>query len=140
MRQKRATTSYSEYFYQLGYTEKQIYYVEKLITSTSQSTTEYQTYCSELSTLKTLESQIRSEIVNTCHSSYCSLCSNHVACGSSGVWNANCPADAELINLAGVRDVIVAVHNDFRNQVASGSQPGFKSAAKMQKLVKEKKN
>lgn len=67
---------------------------------------------------------------------YCLLCTNHIACNNAGNFAAICPPDAALIALSvDVKNSIVAAHNDLRNKVASGNQPGLSSAVKMNKMV-----
>lgn len=75
---------------------------------------------------------------------YCSqtsqLCSTtgyqHVTCGATGDLGPACPSDARVIELSDENiQQILDMHNKYRNQIASGNLPGFKSAAKMSTLV-----
>lgn len=62
-------------------------------------------------------------------SGYCSLCTGHIACNTTGDLNPNCPADAVVVSLSATeRNILVDLHNDMRNRIASGLTPGFSSA------------
>lgn len=67
---------------------------------------------------------------------YCALCADHIACNNAGLWKAICPPDAVLADFSvAMKTAIVDKHNELRNKVASGGEPGFNTAAKMNKLV-----
>jgi hypothetical protein len=67
---------------------------------------------------------------------YCSLCDNHVACGHPNTYLSTCPSDAKIVKLSEAdKRLLVDLHNQYRNQVASGKLPGFDPAVAMRKMV-----
>ncbi|CAG9807638.1 unnamed protein product [Chironomus riparius] len=65
-------------------------------------------------------------------SGYCSLCAGHIACNTTGDFNPNCPRDAIVVPLSSVeRNILLDAHNNYRNQIASGSIPNFPTAERM---------
>ncbi|XP_070497945.1 antigen 5 like allergen Cul n 1-like [Chironomus tepperi] len=62
-------------------------------------------------------------------SGYCSLCAGHIACNTTGDLSIFCPPDARVIPLGAQEiNVLLDVHNGYRNTVASGLTPGLSSA------------
>lgn len=96
---------------------------------------------------------------------YCSLCKNHVACGTNGVcmqkimficftsevfqilkiirytynkdeFGRDCSSDVSLVKMdAQLIGYILKLHNEQRNELALGKIQNYKSAAKMPTLV-----
>lgn len=81
---------------------------------------------------------LASAIVDYCDTQdLCSLTGfQHITCGSTGNLSPSCPPDTQTITLSQHNiHHIVDLHNQFRNQIASGNLPGFNPAAKMSSLV-----
>jgi Cysteine-rich secretory protein family len=56
----------------------------------------------------------------------------HIACGATGLPGPACPSDAENIEIDDeMKKYILDMHNNLRNKIASGNQPGFKPAKVM---------
>lgn len=70
----------------------------------------------------------------------CALCENHIACNNKGQFGPSCPVDTQLLTIpSNVKGMIISNINSLRNIVASGQQPGFSSALKMNLVVSIKK-
>ncbi|XP_016934795.3 antigen 5 like allergen Cul n 1 [Drosophila suzukii] len=55
-----------------------------------------------------------------CQSSLCNVLKKHIACRNKGEFSKQCPADAQLVNLSGLHDLILDEHNALRNVLAAG--------------------
>lgn len=77
----------------------------------------------------------------TCITDYCGrsdLCTDyqHVTCGASGGNGQACPPGSGAIELTSTQvQEILDLHNNFRNQIAGGHVPGYRTAAKMTSMV-----
>lgn len=72
------------------------------------------------------------KVTDYCNPTLCPAGSTHIACRNSGVFSPSCPADRQLVNLLQSDiQLILNVHNTFRNKIASGAEPGFNKAARM---------
>jgi hypothetical protein len=68
---------------------------------------------------------------------YCQLCINHVACNNTGNFGAPCPPDAFAVQLTDENKMtILDAHNEVRNKIAGGNEPGFSTATKMNAIVR----
>lgn len=60
----------------------------------------------------------------------------HIACENSGEFSESCPTDRKLVNLTDSdKDLILRMHNIYRNKIASGSERGFSPAVRMATMV-----
>ena len=67
---------------------------------------------------------------------YCNICTNHVACNNNNQFKSTCPSDAKIVPMSSSAiQTFLNAHNANRNKIAGGSEPGFKTAKKMMKLV-----
>ncbi|KAH8361591.1 hypothetical protein KR084_009228 [Drosophila pseudotakahashii] len=55
-----------------------------------------------------------------CQSGLCSILKKHIACRNKGEFSKQCPADAQMVNLSGLHDLILDEHNALRNVLAAG--------------------
>lgn len=71
-----------------------------------------------------------------CDSSLCPSQAKHIACGNSRDFNAACPADKRIETLDQDHiNLILDLHNQKRNEVASGKCSDFKTAKRMAAMV-----
>ncbi|KAH8235165.1 hypothetical protein KR032_009386 [Drosophila birchii] len=55
-----------------------------------------------------------------CQNTLCHIHKRHIGCNNKGNLNKGCPADAQVVNLSGLHDLIVNEHNAYRNVLAGG--------------------
>jgi hypothetical protein len=67
----------------------------------------------------------------------CKLTSHkHITCSATGDFSPACSADANEVDLNDLdKQKILDLHNTHRNNIASGEENGFNSAAKMLTMV-----
>lgn len=71
---------------------------------------------------------------------YCQVCTNHVACNNNGLFVSSCPKDASIVPMStSAISTFLNAHNANRNKIAGGGEPGFKTATKMLKMVRNLK-
>lgn len=77
-------------------------------------------------------------IYNYCDTELCKGTGfDHITCGSTGGPGPKCSDDVQApMELSDeVKQKYVDLHNKYRNKIANGEEPGFKSAAKMATMV-----
>lgn len=76
-------------------------------------------------------------IYNYCNFDLCKLTPyEHITCSATGDLAPSCSSDASVIELTDAdKQKILDLHNKYRNKIANGDEPGFKSAAKMATMV-----
>jgi len=77
-----------------------------------------------------------------CDKSFCSFGPNylgpHVACKDQGFldWASTCSADRRLLPVSqSDKDLIIDLHNSYRNKIATGSESPYPSAVRMTSMV-----
>jgi hypothetical protein len=72
-----------------------------------------------------------------CSPDLCAKGKRHIACKNNGDFDANCPKNRTLIPLSEDNiELIVDLHNKYRNKIASGSDPRYQPAARMSTMVR----
>lgn len=72
-----------------------------------------------------------------CSPEICAKGKRHIACGNNGDFDSNCPKNRTLIPLSEDNiELIVDLHNKYRNKIASGSDPRYQPAARMSTMVR----
>ena len=73
-----------------------------------------------------------------CDSSLCRSGNQHIACDHSGDFHESCPEDRHIVHLAHDDiQLIVDTHNQNRNKIANGDEPGFNPARRMATMVNQ---
>lgn len=80
-----------------------------------------------------------SAIVDYCNHGLCGdSIFEHITCEATGTLLPTCPDDARAIGITPVNiKQILELHNEVRNKIASGHQPGFQPAARMATVVRK---
>jgi hypothetical protein len=80
---------------------------------------------------------VSSAIVNYCDHGLCDMTDyKHITCEATGTLMPSCPSDARVVPLSRANiQQILDLHNQYRNELASGSEEEFDSAAKMSTIV-----
>lgn len=76
-------------------------------------------------------------IYNYCSHDLCSLTGyKHITCTATGDLSPSCSSNAQIIDLTDAdKQKLLDLHNQYRNKIANGNEPGFQSAAKMATMV-----
>ncbi|XP_017043633.1 antigen 5 like allergen Cul n 1 [Drosophila ficusphila] len=69
-----------------------------------------------------------------CQKDLCHFLKKHIGCRNKGELNKQCPADAYLVNLTGLHDLILDEHNALRNVLAAGKAPKLPQPDRMATL------
>lgn len=79
-----------------------------------------------------------SAIVDYCNQGLCAdSIFEHITCEATGTLLPTCPDDARAIGISPVNiKQILELHNEVRNKIANGHQPGFQPAARMTTVVR----
>lgn len=71
-----------------------------------------------------------------CDPSLCRSGNQHIACGHSGDFHEACPEDRHIVDLSKKEiELILDTHNNVRNKIANGDEPGFNPAERMATMV-----
>lgn len=77
------------------------------------------------------------EPTDYCDPDLCSKGKRHIGCNNNGAFDSNCPKNRTLIPLSEDNiELIVDLHNKYRNKIASGSDPRYQPAARMSTVVR----
>lgn len=81
-----------------------------------------------------------SAIVDYCNQGLCGdSIFEHITCEATGTLLPTCPDDARATALTHVNiKQILELHNELRNKIANGHQPGFMPATRMTTVVSTK--
>jgi hypothetical protein len=72
-----------------------------------------------------------------CDPDLCAKGKKHIGCKNNGDFDHNCPKNKTLLPLSEDNiELIVDLHNKYRNKIASGSDPRFKPASRMSTMVR----
>lgn len=79
-------------------------------------------------------------VVDYCGQGLCGLTGfRHITCDASGNFASSCPRDARIVPMTTeLKKQIMDHHNDKRNRIAGGYEPGFEQATKMTTMVSKK--
>lgn len=80
------------------------------------------------------------QVINYCGRDLCQGTDyHHITCTATGDLMPSCPSDARVVDLS-YNDVkqILELHNEYRNKLAAGNQPGYHSASRMTTMVSER--
>lgn len=78
-----------------------------------------------------------SSVINYCGQGLCNLTGyRHITCDATGDFLTSCPSDARVVPMSDdYQQKILEIHNSYRNKLASGDEPGFNSATRMNTVV-----
>lgn len=78
-------------------------------------------------------------LVDYCGRGLCGLTGyRHITCGATGKFAPSCPSDALVVPMTSqIQQQLMDLHNENRNRLAGGYEPGFHPATRMTTMVSQ---
>lgn len=88
--------------------------------------------------LVTITELVLAQVVSYCGRSLCKGTEyEHITCSATGDLLQSCSEDARAVTLTDENiQQILTLHNQYRNKLASGKEPGYSTAARMTTMVR----